>query len=630
MPSHPHPNPRLPAADEVDDELFLHHTRGSIEVDDEDAEDDDFDREAARIMGEVTPQTVTATNTPREQIHDNDDSMSSPAEVNMGIKQKGNRLDTVRQGSEVEEPQVGPIMEMMTAFLEVIQDQLQRVNRQEVSISGALKAQLGIKNKRYLNITYTTEKNQTPGIHVQLDTFGDVTDNNSSTDTPRPNQAGIPQHGVAARLENSPTYEFESRQHKRRKLHDDGNRSEGAAIIDLTDTDEDRATTKSTKLSDVTLGSLERALFSSGDELQADTLEAVMHMEQLINRFYVQSRNSEGWPQNAASPSTTRTPTTAQQKPPTRSATQSPPRDLPSANEARSGKSMHVPSTQHDDSQPAVTFPHHSDETDETTVPSETPDSILKQFNQMSKQIRWLEDCRRVSTNLHSKREETWRMSSATFHDSARRDREAYEKYMVKEMMRQGQMLSTIANEVKSLSNVTYSLKWETPGNNPSQSWSAPTASMSPAQPAVQSRPLPPTGPYPNYPPAPPPASHSQYIPPHHPPQQPQSQARPQQGSPQDQTRQYPYGGSIRTSRTGTFMAVQTPSSVAARQARAAHTSASSNTNLIPAPSSTGDARTGVASSGPPSGGGIASSPTTISHSTSDNHPPGPASTPTV
>jgi len=42
--------------------------------------------------------------------------------------------------------------------------------------------------------------------------------------------------------------------------------------------------------------------------------------------------------------------------------------------------------------------------------------------------LPWLEDCRKTAHDVSHAREEKWRMSSATFHDQARKDRESAEK----------------------------------------------------------------------------------------------------------------------------------------------------------------------------------------------------------
>ncbi|KAF2815053.1 uncharacterized protein BDZ99DRAFT_494911 [Mytilinidion resinicola] len=102
------------------------------------------------------------------------------------------------------------------------------------------------------------------------------------------------------------------------------------------------------------------------------------------------------------------------------------------------------------------------------------PDLVRKEAKQLSNQIRWVEQCRRIASEAHDAREETWRMSSASFHDKNRQSRESFEQRMLNESAIQGTMLSQILSEVKGLASVAFSLKWETPSQ-----YSAPVPSQS-------------------------------------------------------------------------------------------------------------------------------------------------------
>jgi hypothetical protein len=112
------------------------------------------------------------------------------------------------------------------------------------------------------------------------------------------------------------------------------------------------------------------------------------------------------------------------------------------------------------------------------------PDLVRKESKQLSNQIRWVEQCRRIASEAHDAREETWRTSSAIYHDQARQNRENFEKRMLSESAMQGNLLNQIMSEVKGLASVALSLKWETPGQYPpSAPYPAPVPSSQPGQP---------------------------------------------------------------------------------------------------------------------------------------------------
>lgn len=110
-----------------------------------------------------------------------------------------------------------------------------------------------------------------------------------------------------------------------------------------------------------------------------------------------------------------------------------------------------------------------------------SPTGLATDIKTLSKQIKWVDECRRLADSAHDSKEEKWRTTSATFHDAARKDREIHERWMVGEMTRHSNMLLQLLNEVKTLNNVQFSNKWEIP-------------------PTFDARPLPPGAPPPTAP----------------------------------------------------------------------------------------------------------------------------------
>jgi hypothetical protein len=88
---------------------------------------------------------------------------------------------------------------------------------------------------------------------------------------------------------------------------------------------------------------------------------------------------------------------------------------------------------------------------------------IMAKFGNISQQIRWVEDCRRLAGQAHDAREDKWRSTSATFHDDSRKMVERHNVWMTAEMGWQRNMLIQLANDLKGLYPLTHSLKWETP-----------------------------------------------------------------------------------------------------------------------------------------------------------------------
>jgi hypothetical protein len=87
------------------------------------------------------------------------------------------------------------------------------------------------------------------------------------------------------------------------------------------------------------------------------------------------------------------------------------------------------------------------------------PPSVTSRLQNVSAQIKWVEECRRIAEEAHDRREETWRLSSATFHDETRKDRERHEAWMVSEMAWQRNTLVGMMKDLKGLYPLGHSLK---------------------------------------------------------------------------------------------------------------------------------------------------------------------------
>lgn len=78
-------------------------------------------------------------------------------------------------------------------------------------------------------------------------------------------------------------------------------------------------------------------------------------------------------------------------------------------------------------------------------------DVIQRETKLISNQIKWLEDCRRIGADKHDKREDTWRCSSAAFHDRQRQNRESFQNRMLHESDSHAQTLNLILDEVRAI-----------------------------------------------------------------------------------------------------------------------------------------------------------------------------------
>jgi hypothetical protein len=94
------------------------------------------------------------------------------------------------------------------------------------------------------------------------------------------------------------------------------------------------------------------------------------------------------------------------------------------------------------------------------------PKIVRRESKLISHQIKWVEDCRRIAASAHDKCEETWRTSSAGFHDRQRQDRENFQNKILHESSLQSQTLNHILNEVKVIGLYAQNVKWEMPNTH--------------------------------------------------------------------------------------------------------------------------------------------------------------------
>lgn len=182
------------------------------------------------------------------------------------------------------------------------------------------------------------------------------------------------------------------------------------------------------------------------DDIQEDTTECVNHVHRLLRRF------REEWHDKTMSAPPAREPL--------RDSVVTNPHHLPVA-------SFPSPTLQRDDQNTSLS------------------DVVRREANLLSTQVRWVEECRRVAADLHDKRQETWRTSSAGFHDRQRQDREHFQNRILHESNMHAQTLNQILNEVKAIGLYAQSIKWETPTSHLAYpSPAVPTPPAFPTQPA--------------------------------------------------------------------------------------------------------------------------------------------------
>ncbi|KAF2630166.1 hypothetical protein BU25DRAFT_307543, partial [Macroventuria anomochaeta] len=136
---------------------------------------------------------------------------------------------------------------------------------------------------------------------------------------------------------------------------------------------------------------------------------------------------------------------------------------------------------------PGGSFP--SPDVDGDDANASIAEVVRREAGLISRQIKWVEDCRRMANDAHVKREDTWRTSSAGFHDQQRQDRENFQKRMVHESAMHSQTLNQILNEVKAIGLYAQNMKWETPSYLNHMSNVSPPI---PTPPAFPSQPAPP------------------------------------------------------------------------------------------------------------------------------------------
>lgn len=201
----------------------------------------------------------------------------------------------------------------------------------------------------------------------------------------------------------------------------------------------------------ITKGDLDDLLVKLRNDIQEDTTEAVNHVQRLLRRF------KEEWHEQIKRESE-------------RSQTQEPGRPF------RSSLST---------AGPGLGDPPPSPGIDHDDANASTFEIIRREAGLISRQIKWVENCRRVANDVHFDREETWRTTSAAFHEQQRQDREQFQNRMIHDSTVQAQILGHILNEVKAIGLYAQNMKWETPSylnNTPHASPQVPTPPAFPPQ----------------------------------------------------------------------------------------------------------------------------------------------------
>ncbi|OCL14852.1 hypothetical protein AOQ84DRAFT_195538 [Glonium stellatum] len=187
----------------------------------------------------------------------------------------------------------------------------------------------------------------------------------------------------------------------------------------------------------ITKHELEELFAKQREDIHEDTTECVNHVQRLLRRWREQWRDKSDWELNKLNQLAAHEESATSRMPCTEVSTNR----LQEMPESAAG---------------VLATPEHA-------RLKNLPEIIRKEAEQLSKQIRWVEECRRIASDAHDKREDTWRASSAAFHGKNRQDRVSFEKQALNSSAIQGNMLSQILTEVKTLASVVFSLKWETP-----------------------------------------------------------------------------------------------------------------------------------------------------------------------
>ena len=197
-------------------------------------------------------------------------------------------------------------------------------------------------------------------------------------------------------------------------------------------------------MSPITKHELEELFAKQREDIHEDTTECVNHVQRLLRRWREQWRERNGCELGKLGQLATQQGGAASKIPYT---------------EASSSRLQETPAS--------VAGIFATSEHDGYVGLTNLSETIRKEAKQLSNQVRWVEECRRIASDAHDEREETWRTSSAAFHDKNRQDRESFEKRALNESATQRNMLSQILTEVKTLASVAFSLKWETPAQFP-------------------------------------------------------------------------------------------------------------------------------------------------------------------
>ncbi|KAF1946425.1 hypothetical protein EJ02DRAFT_336189 [Clathrospora elynae] len=231
---------------------------------------------------------------------------------------------------------------------------------------------------------------------------------------------------------------------KKRKRDENGGSANKRA---LTDDDDDEDT-----MPLITKEDLDDLLARLREDVQGDTSECVNHVQRLLRRLREEWHEKNRW-------------------------------------DCEQARLQQTPGPVRDSIPPG--FPSPSVDRDEQNA--SIPDMIHREAKLISNQVRWVEDCRKMGADLHDKREETWRSSSAVFHDRQRQDREAFQTRILHDSSTHTQTLNHILNEVRAIGLYAQNMKWETPASHltyPSPSVPTPPAfpaqSMQPARPTPQ------------------------------------------------------------------------------------------------------------------------------------------------
>lgn len=207
----------------------------------------------------------------------------------------------------------------------------------------------------------------------------------------------------------------------------------------------------------ITKEDLDSLLSKLREDIQEDTSECVNHVQKLLRRFKEEWHEKSKW-------------------------------DCEQASAGRSRGPKRDSAVAHGSMPEAGAFPSPDVDRDDLNAP--VPELIKQEAKLVSSQIRWIEECRRVATDIHDQREENWRTTSAGFHDRNRQNREDFQQRILHESDLQGALLNQILSEVKAIGLYTQSIKWETPSHLSNHSPYPPVPAVPPFP--IESPPSPP------------------------------------------------------------------------------------------------------------------------------------------